>query len=65
MENLKNYKKFNDILSDLRNDAMKPKHWKDLLTKLRITTKFSELTLADLWCSDLLGKSKTVNDVLT
>jgi dynein heavy chain 1 len=31
VEQLKNYKKVNDILMDLRNDAMKPKHWKELL----------------------------------
>lgn len=50
---------------DLRNDAMKPKHWKELLSKLRITTKFSDIVLNELWCADLLGKSKAVNDVLT
>lgn len=64
-EFLKNYKKFNDILSDLRNDAMKPKHWKELLSKLRITVKFNEMTLSDLWCADVLGHNKAVNDVLT
>lgn len=65
VEQLKNYKKVNDILMDLRNDAMKPKHWKELLSKLRITTKFSDIALQELWCADLLGKSKFVNDVLT
>jgi hypothetical protein len=62
---LKNYKKVNDVLMDLRNDSMKPKHWKDLLAKLKITVKQNDLTLSDLWCADLLGKSKLVNDVLT
>ena len=65
VEQLKNYKKVNDIMMDLRNDAMKPKHWKELLSKLRITTKFSDMVLSELWCADLLGKSKSVNDVLT
>lgn len=62
---MKNYKKVNDILLDLRNDAMKPKHWKELLSKLRITTKLSDIALIELWCADLIGKSKFVNDVLT
>jgi hypothetical protein len=44
---------------------MKPKHWKELLSKLRITVKFNEMTLSDLWCADVLGHSKAVNDVLT
>lgn len=62
---LKNYKKFNEILMDLRNDAMKPKHWKDLLSKLHIGTKFQDILLADLWNADLLGRNKIVQDVLT
>jgi hypothetical protein len=62
---LKNYKKFNEILMDLRNDAMKPKHWKDLLSKLHIGTKFQDILLADLWNADLLGRSKIVQDILT
>jgi hypothetical protein len=39
---------------------MKPKHWKDLLNKLHIQTKMQDLLLADLWNTDLLGKSKIV-----
>lgn len=62
---MKQYKKVNDILSDLRNDAMKPKHWKELLSKLKLNVKFSDLTLSDFWCADLISKSKAVNDVLT
>lgn len=37
---IKNYKKVNDIFNELRNDAMKPKHWKELTQKLKIRTKF-------------------------
>lgn len=44
---------------------MKPKHWKDLLRKMNIRTKQSDLTLADLWNADLLGRNKIVSDVLT
>lgn len=44
---------------------MKSKHWKDLLAKLRITVKFNDMLLSDLWCADLLGRNKAVNDVLT
>ena len=39
LTHLKNYKKVNDIFNELRNDAMKPKHWKELLQKLKIKTK--------------------------
>jgi hypothetical protein len=39
MSHLKAYKKVNDILAELRSDAMKPKHWKEMLSKLKIGTK--------------------------
>jgi dynein heavy chain 1 len=39
MGHLKAYKKVNDILAELRSDAMKPKHWKEMLSKLKIGTK--------------------------
>jgi dynein heavy chain 1 len=39
LTHIKNYKKVNDVLQDLRNDAMKPKHWKELLSKLKIRAK--------------------------
>jgi dynein heavy chain 1 len=71
-EHIKNYKKFNDVCADLREDAMKAKHWKDMLNKLKIMDrgkseiiKRENLTLSHLWCADLLGRSKVVNDVLT
>lgn len=62
---IKNYKKVNDIFNELRNDAMKPKHWKELLQKLKIKTKQQDLLLSDLWSADLLQKQKIVNDILT
>lgn len=31
---LKQYKKVNGVISELRADSMKPRHWGDLLTKL-------------------------------
>ena len=43
MTHLKNYKKVNDILMELRSDAMKTKHWRELLIKLNIRTKHSDL----------------------
>ena len=55
----------NDILQDLRNDAMKPKHWRELLIKLNVRIKQQDLTLNDLWNADLLGKNKFVSDILT
>lgn len=65
MTQLKNYKKVNDTLADLRDDSVKAKHWKDLLSKLKIRAKQQDLILADLWEADILGKIKLVSDILT
>lgn len=65
LQHIKNYKKVNDIFNELRGDAMKPKHWRELMQKLGIRTKYQDLTLDELWKADLLGKNKIVNDIMT
>ena len=60
IDHIKSYKKVNEILQELRSDAMKQKHWREMLSRLKIGTKQSELHLGDLWSADLLGKSKIV-----
>lgn len=63
---LKNYKKVNDTLSDMRADSMKRKHWNEVLSKLKLTAvKFNDLTLGHLWCADILSSKKAIDDVLT
>ena len=59
-----NYKKVNVTLGDLKSEAMKPRHWKDLLRKLAIKVSFNELTLNHLWIADLMKHDKEVREVL-
>jgi hypothetical protein len=42
------------MFNDLKSEAMKPRHWKDLLTKIRVKIPFQDLTLNHLWLADLL-----------
>jgi dynein heavy chain 1 len=44
---------------------MKARHWKQLLTKLRIKVNFGDLTLGNLWHADLVKNHKVVTEVLT
>jgi hypothetical protein len=37
---------------------MKPRHWKILLKKIKITSSFSEVTMANLWDQNLLKFEK-------
>ena len=59
-----NYKKVNGTLGELKSEAMKPRHWKELLKRLRIKVSFNELTLNHLWIADLIKNDKDVKEVL-
>ena len=43
---------------------MKPRHWKDLLRKLRIGASFNDLALSHLWVADLIKHDREVKEVL-
>lgn len=65
LESVKKYRKVNDTMAELRSDAMKPRHWKDLQTRLRIKVPFNDLSLSHLWQADLLKHNKSVTDILS
>jgi dynein heavy chain 1 len=46
---LMKYRKVNNIFLELKSEAMKDRHWKQLLQKLKIKVKFNDLTLNNLW----------------
>ena len=43
---------------------MKPRHWKELLTQLKVKTNFNDLTLNHLWVADLIKNDKIAKDIL-
>jgi len=50
---LKAYLKYNTIIMDLRSEALRERHWKDLKKRLNAGWVFQELTLGNIWDSDL------------
>ena len=52
------------LIVDLKSDAVKERHWKQLMRRLRVNWVLSELTLGHLWDVDLLKNEGTVRDVL-
>nr|CCA15174.1 Cytoplasmic dynein 1 heavy chain 1 putative [Albugo laibachii Nc14] len=42
-------KSINSLLSDLKSDAIRERHWKQILALLKITCPFTELTLRNFW----------------
>ena len=62
---LQKYKKVNALFVELKSEAMKPRHWKNLLTKLKIKVQFKDLTLNHLWLADLIKNNKVVVEILS
>ncbi|TYZ65491.1 hypothetical protein PybrP1_001542, partial [[Pythium] brassicae (nom. inval.)] len=48
-------KAMNALLAELKSDAIRDRHWKQILRLLRITSPFTELTLRSFW--DAVGLS--------
>ena len=61
---LQYYKKINGIISDLGTEAIKERHWKDILKVLKIDKSEKELLLNDLWKADLLKKEKLLQETI-
>ena len=51
----------NNIIRDLRSEAMKARHWRMLLGKLRLPQNYNDLVLGQIWDVDLVKNDKIVN----
>jgi dynein heavy chain 1 len=58
------YKEASKIVMTLKSEALKERHWKVLLKKLRIETIFADLTLGLLFELDLPTKSSIIDSVM-
>ena len=52
------------IVVDLKSDAVKERHWKQLMRRLHVNWVLSELSLGHLWDIDLLKNEAIIRDVL-
>ena len=63
-EKLIKLKKMNVIISDLRTDAIKDRHWKKLLKILSIHKPINDLILNDFWKAPLMEMEKKLQEVI-
>ena len=61
---LKYYKKVNTIIGDLGTEAIKERHWKNILKILNIDKIEKDLILNDLWKADLQKKEKLLQEII-
>ena len=52
------------LIVEMKSEAVKERHWKQLMRRLRVNWVLSELTLGHLWDIDLQKNEMLVRDVL-
>jgi dynein heavy chain 1 len=53
------------LLTDLKTEALKDRHWKTILKSLGISLSYSELTIGVLWDKGVLNRKKEIGEILT
>jgi dynein heavy chain 1 len=61
---LKNYMKANILIIELKSDALRDRHWKQLCRRLRVSWVPNDLTLGQVWDVDLIKNESIVKDVI-
>lgn len=52
------------LLSELKTDALKDRHWKTILQRLGIHIPFTDLTVGILWDKGVLNRKKEMGEIL-
>lgn len=52
------------LVIELKSEALKDRHWKQLMKRLHVNWVLSELTLGQIWDVDLQKNEMVVRDVL-
>lgn len=61
---LQSYTKVNMTIVELKSDALKERHWKQLMRQLRVNWVLSDLTLGQVWDIDLQKNEAIIKDVI-
>ena len=56
--------KENMLIADLKTDALKDRHWDEILSIINFKQGFTSLTLNDLWGADLAKNEAAIRDQL-
>lgn len=52
------------MVVELKSDALKERHWKQLMRKLRVNWILSDLTLGQVWDVDLQANESVVKEII-
>ncbi|KAJ2451292.1 dynein heavy chain [Coemansia sp. RSA 2336] len=57
--------KANTIIADLKSDALRDRHWRQLFKQLRTSATLADMTLGDVWDFDIARNESLIRDVIT
>ncbi|KAJ2585309.1 dynein heavy chain, partial [Coemansia sp. RSA 1804] len=57
--------KANGTVADLKSDALRDRHWRQLFKALRVTSSMSDMTLGDVWDFDIARNESLIREVIT
>ncbi|KAG0004346.1 hypothetical protein BGZ79_009578 [Entomortierella chlamydospora] len=65
-ESLRLYVKVNPLLTDLKSEALRERHWRQLFKALRVEGRWtlSEMTVGNIWDLDLRRNESLVRDII-
>lgn len=52
------------MIVELKSDALKERHWKQLMKKLRVNWVLSDLTMGQVWDVDLQANEVVVKEII-
>ncbi|CAH0489695.1 unnamed protein product [Peronospora farinosa] len=61
---IQSHKSMNSLLSELKSDAVRDRHWKQILQLLNISSPFTELTLRSFWESKLSANDNELKTII-
>jgi dynein heavy chain 1 len=64
-DTIKGYIDGHSLLSDMKTEALKERHWKSILQRLCIRIPFIDLTVGVLWDHGVLTRKKDLHEILT
>jgi dynein heavy chain 1 len=61
---LQDYVKVNLLIAELKSEALKERHWKQLMKRMNVSWNLNDLTLGQIWDINLLGYEQIIKDTL-
>jgi dynein heavy chain 1, cytosolic len=65
LEKLQKYLGFQPLLRDLSTEALKDRHWKQLLEKIGLSVSWKALTIGNIWESNAMVHRKIIGEILS